>query len=71
MYPWSGGRRKKLTERVADELFLGTGDLPWEYLELKLCRDVYHCLPSELDQEEWLRIKSHIAVMEGEAKVRK
>ena len=45
--------------------------MPWEYTELKLCRDVYHCLPSALDDESWPRIRSHIAVMEGEYQARR
>lgn len=52
-------------------LHLGVGDLPWEYTEMRLCRDVYHCLPSELDQEDWGRVRIHIAMMNAEAEVRK
>lgn len=47
-------------------LHLGRGDLPWEYIEMQLCRDVYRCLPSELDQEDWGRIRVHLAMMQAE-----
>ena len=43
------------------------GNLPWEYTEMRLCRDVYHCLPSELDEESWERIATHLAIMDAEA----
>lgn len=46
----------------------GSGDAPWDYIELQLCRDVYHCLPSELDAEEWDRISRHLDMMDVEAK---
>ena len=29
-------------------LHLGTGDAPWEWIELQLCRYVYHCTRREL-----------------------
>jgi hypothetical protein len=54
---------------VAKILHLGIGDLPWEYVEMRLCRDVYHCLPSELDREDWGRVRMHMAMMEAETKV--
>ena len=33
---------------------------------MNLCRYVYHCLPSELDEEEWSRIATHLAILDGE-----
>ena len=44
------------------------GEPPWDYVELELCRDVYHCLPSALDGEEWDRISRHLDMMDVEAK---
>jgi hypothetical protein len=44
-----------------------TRELPWIYSEVRLCRDVYHCRPSELDEEEFERIQMHIAIMNLEA----
>jgi len=32
-----------------------------------LCRDVYHCLPSELEQEDWATVQEHVAMLDGEA----
>jgi hypothetical protein len=36
------------------------GPPPWEYVEYILCSEVYHCLPSELDGEEWSRVRAHL-----------
>jgi hypothetical protein len=44
---------------------------PDEYLFLLLCRDVYHCLPSELANEDWGEIADHIAMMQVEWAERK
>jgi hypothetical protein len=56
--------RKKL-----DMAELGIEPPPFEYLEMQLCRDVYHCLPSQLDQEDWRRISVHQEMMNIEAEV--
>lgn len=50
-------------------MFLQTGDPPWPLVEVYLCR-LYRCTPSQLDQEDWLRAAEHLAVVEGEARVR-
>jgi hypothetical protein len=43
--------------------------LPLEYLQLILCRDVYHCPPAQLPP---LRtIMRHVACMDAEAQVRR
>ena len=42
---------------------------PVEYLQLVLCRDVYHCPPSMLP--DWVTIRRALAMMEAESKVRK
>jgi len=42
--------------------------IPLEYLELTLCRDVYHCPPSQLPP--WHKIKRHLICMDAEAQVR-
>ena len=46
-----------------------SGPMPLEYLELVLCRDVYHCPPAQLPP--WHRIKKHLIMMEVEAQVQK
>ena len=46
------------------------GPPPWEYIELVLCRDVYHCRPSELREENFEDIMEHLACLDIEAKVR-
>jgi hypothetical protein len=49
----------------------GAGASPIEYVELILCRDVYHCLPSELAEEDLITVLNHLACLEGEAQYRK
>lgn len=49
----------------------GIGAPPLEYVELILCRDVYHCRPSELEDEDLFTVLKHLACLEGEAKYRK
>jgi len=46
-------------------------EAPWEYVELLLCRDVYHCLPSQLQDEDWVDIQNTITMINTEAEVRK
>ena len=46
-------------------------DLPFEYIKMLLCRDVYHCLPSELDNEAWCDIELHLALMKAETAAKK
>lgn len=47
------------------------GELPAEYVDLVLCRDVYHCAPSVLDAQDWERIATHLICLEVEGKVRR
>ena len=47
------------------------GDVPAEYMDLMLCRDVYHCTPTELDGQDWARVAEHLICLDVEAKVRK
>lgn len=45
------------------------GHVPWEWLELLLCRDVYHCRPSELAEEDWNTINLHLKLMEAKSEI--
>jgi hypothetical protein len=45
------------------------GAVPWEWLELTLCKDVYHCRPSELAEEEWATVQLHLKLLEAKAEV--
>lgn len=45
-------------------------DLPWEYARVMLERDVYHCTPEQLDQQDWLTVQMDLAVLNGEGKGR-
>ena len=44
---------------------------PWEYVELIMCRDVYHCTPPELKNVPLEKIFKHLACMQEEAKHRR
>jgi hypothetical protein len=44
------------------------GRVPAEYLELILCRDVYHCPPDQLPALS--KIMRHLVCMEAEQQVR-
>ena len=47
------------------------GPAPWEYVELVLCRDVYHCTPVELERVPADVVLRHLAVLGIEADVNK
>ena len=47
------------------------GDAPYEYLELTLCRDVYHCTPQELAEVPLDKVLAHLACMSVETQVRR
>ena len=44
-------------------------NVPPEYTDMRLCRDVYHCTPSELDEQDYERVLFHIVCMNEEAVV--
>lgn len=37
---------------------------------MQLCRDVYHCTPSELDAQDFETVMQHVRFMEIEARLR-
>jgi hypothetical protein len=41
-------------------------DLPDEYVELFLCRDVYHCTPSELGEQDYVTVMNHLSCIAAE-----
>lgn len=43
------------------------GPAPIEYIELLLCRDVYHCTPDQLP--DWDTINRHLLMMSWERKL--
>ena len=53
---------------VVTHLTLGDRPMPIEYLELILCRDVYHCTPNELDAQDMERVGAHLVCLRAEAK---
>lgn len=36
---------------------------PSEFVILYLCKDVYHCMPSQLDDEDGVRILQHLDML--------
>lgn len=60
------GRQKKLTRAVKALLWTGGGDAPDEYIDYVLIRELYHCLPSDLDREDARTIELHRAFMAAE-----
>lgn len=38
-------------------------EMPWAYQELVLCRDVYHCTPSQLAAEDWETVREHLRLL--------
>lgn len=65
------GPAKKLKARLTTALFTGSGQAPVEYTELQLCRDVYHCRPSELAEEDAAVVRVHLALLTAESRVRR
>jgi len=55
---------------VIEALWLND-DPPIEYLELILCRDVYHCTPVQLADVPLPTIIKHLACLDAELHVRK
>ena len=62
---------RELEVKIAKYLWLGTGNSPWELLEMRLCRDVYQCLPSQLADEDWFDIVTHLRLMGLERRARR
>ena len=44
---------------------------PVEYIEFILCRDVYHCTPSQLRQERTTDLLMHIHILSVESEVKR
>jgi hypothetical protein len=63
------GRPKKLKLRLTAYLATHSGEAPWAYVELVLCRDVYHCTPSALRREKAREVILHLTCMQIETKV--
>jgi len=34
------------------------GGLPDEFLRMKMCRDLFHCTPGQLAEEDWIECKT-------------
>ncbi len=44
------------------------GEVPWAWLELQLCQ-LYHCRPSELEDEDWATVSLHVQLMDAKNEV--
>jgi hypothetical protein len=56
---------------LKESLFLKKPEgVPWEYIKLQLCRDVYHCTPSQLDKEDADVVFLHLEMMSTEQEVK-
>lgn len=51
-------------------LFTGRQQAPPIWAEYVLCCEMYHCTPSELDEQDWLRVNEHLLCREIEGQVR-
>ena len=63
------GASKKLRRRLLTALWVGQ-EPPAEYVDLCMCRDVYHCTPAELARQDAVTIACHLAMIAAEARVR-
>ncbi len=43
--------------------------MPVDWLELRLCRDVYHCTPSELAEQDADQVNRHLRLLAVEARI--
>jgi hypothetical protein len=51
-------------------LWTHKGNAPPEYIEMVLCRDVYHCTPAELEKQDWATVEIHLELLNQETEVR-
>ena len=63
-------RPKKLRNATLTALWT-SGSTPPEYTDLVLCRDVFHCTPRELAEQDADDILTALALLEAEAMYRK
>lgn len=57
--------------RLIAHLWTHSGSPPAEYIEYILCKEVYHCRPSELRAESFSDILKTLVVMGIEGRIRK
>ena len=65
-----GGRGKKSLKHAVIAALWTNGPPPPEYVDLMLCRDVFHCTPSALKAEAADDIFAALACLEAENYVR-
>ena len=41
--------------------------MPWEYIEYRLMKDLYHCTPKELENDPYEVLVRHWSFMQAEA----
>ena len=62
---------KEISEQLLEALYTGGKAMPLEYTRLQLCRDVYHCSQTELEEQPWVTVMLDIRMMGVENKVRR
>ena len=60
-----------MTWRLSEWLWTGHGQPPNEYLELVLCRDIYHCAPDVLRRQNLGTVLRHLECAKIEATLSK
>lgn len=65
----SAEERNELRLALRSSLWTGGGQLPREYTELQLCRDVYHCRRAELYRESLDDVLTDLSLLSAEAEV--
>lgn len=56
---------------MLEHLYTGGKPAPWPWVRLFLCRDVYRCRPSELDDEDWQTVMLDIEMLAVETRVKR
>lgn len=62
---------KEVSEQLLEALYTGGKAAPLEYIRLQLCRDVYHCSQTELEEQPWVTVMLDIRMIGVENKVRR
>lgn len=64
-------RHKEISDQLLEALYTGGKPAPLEYIRLQLCRDVYHCSQTELEEQPWTTVMLDIRMISVENKVRR
>ncbi len=62
---------KEICDQLLEALHTGGKPAPLKYIRLQLCRDVYHCSQTELEEQPWTTVMLDIRMIGVENKVRR